>query len=107
LGAKSHLRSAAALWVGILGPPTAWAADETISYAVTKWACGHQAGIVLHALTVMTLGLVTASAVISWSAARENDRARFMGTLGLLTAAFFAVVVIATAIPKWVFDVCQ
>jgi cytochrome c biogenesis factor len=107
LGAKSHLRSTAALWTGILGPPLAWAGDETISYALTKWACGHQASLLLHALTLVTLGLVAASAVVGWSAERENERARFMGVLGLLTAAFFVFVVIATAIPKWVLDVCQ
>jgi hypothetical protein len=107
LGTKSHLTSNAALWIGILGPPMAWAGDETISYALTKWACGHQAGFILQALTVTSLALVVASGVISWSAERENERAQFMGLLGVLTTGFFLLVVIATAVPKWVFNVCQ
>jgi hypothetical protein len=107
LGAKSHLTSNAALWAGVIGPPTVWAADETISYALSKWACGHQAGIVLHALTIVALGGVVASAVLAWSARPENDRARFMQVLALATAALFVLVVIATAIPKWIFNVCQ
>jgi hypothetical protein len=107
LGAKTHLTSNAALWVGLLGPPLSWAADETVSYAIVKWACGHQAGVVLHALSVLALAGVAATAVIGWSAERENERARFMGTLAILIAAVFAVAVIATAIPKWFIDVCR
>src|SRR5205807_2102154 len=83
----AYLKSSAALWVGIFVPPLAWAADETISYAATKWACGHQAGIVLHALTLATLGAIAAAATISWSADCENERARFMSVLGLMLSA--------------------
>jgi hypothetical protein len=107
LGAKAHLTSDAALWAGILVPPMAWAADLTISYASVKWACGHQAGIVLHALTLLTLGVITTSAIIAWAAEWPTERARFMGVLALLMAALFLIVVIATAIPKWALDVCQ
>jgi hypothetical protein len=107
LGAAAHLKSATALWVGILVPPLAWAADETISYAATKWACGHQSSVALHALTLMTLGTIAVATTVSWSADRENERARFMAVLGLMLSALFAIVVIATAVPKWVLDVCQ
>jgi MFS-type transporter involved in bile tolerance (Atg22 family) len=107
LGAKSHLTSDAALWIGVLGPPVAWAADETVSYALVKWACGHQAGSVLHAITLATLTIIAASAMVSWSAERGNERARFMGSLGLMTATLFFLLVVATAIPKWTLNVCQ
>ena len=107
MGAKTYLTTDAALWAGILGPPIAWAVDETVSYAMVKWACGHQAGGVLHAVTLVTVGLIAGCAVLSWSAARHNERARFMSVLGLVSAALFVLAVIATAIPKWTFDVCQ
>ena len=107
MGAPANLKSSAGLWVGILVPPLAWAADETISYAATKWACGHQAGIALHALTLTTLGAIAAAATISLTADRENERARFMSVLGLMLSALFIVLVIATAVPKWVLNVCQ
>jgi hypothetical protein len=106
LGAKAHLKSNAALWLGILVPPMAWAADETISYAMVKWACGRQTGAALHANTLITMALIAAAGVIAWSAERENERAEFMARFGLATTALFFVVTIALAIPKWLLDVC-
>jgi hypothetical protein len=106
LGAKAHLKSNAALWAGILVPPMAWAADETISYAMVKWACGHQTGAVLHANTLITITVIAGAGIMAWSAERENERAEFMAQFALGTAVLFFVVTIALAIPKWLLDVC-
>jgi heme/copper-type cytochrome/quinol oxidase subunit 2 len=107
LGAKAHLRSDWALWAGILVPPTAWAADETVSYTLVKWACNHHTTTLIQMLTFATVAVIAAAGVVGWSAQRErgarveNERAAFMWTLSLVTTVFFIVVTIALAIPKW------
>jgi hypothetical protein len=106
LGAKAHLRSNAALWIGILVPPIAWAADLMISYAMVKWACGHHTRALLHVNTLVTLALIAAAGMTASSAERENERAEFMAQFGVGTAVLFLLVTIALAIPKWLVDVC-
>jgi hypothetical protein len=107
LGAKAHLKSDGALWAGILVPPIAWAADETISYSLVKWACNHHTTTQIQALTFATLAVIVIAGVIGWTAQRdraadiENERAGFMAELSLATAVLFMVVTVAMAIPKW------
>ena len=107
LGAAAHLKSDWALWAAILVPPIAWASDETISYALVKWACHHQTTISIQLLTFPTLAVIAAAGVVGWMAPRdrgaatETERAQFMATLGAVTTALFIVVTIAMAIPKW------
>ena len=115
-----------ALWAGILAGPIAWAADLGISYALVKWTCGHQHTTVLHLITVGALVATAAGAFAAWRVIgelsrepatdppprgvpdeRSIDRARFMAALGLLSSGLFALVIIATAVPKWVLDACQ
>jgi hypothetical protein len=106
LGATVHLKSNAALWIGILVPPMAWAADLTTSYAMVKWACGHHTRALLHVNTLVTLALIAAAGMTAWSAERENERAEFMVRFGLAASVLFFLVTLALAIPKWLVDVC-
>ena len=107
MGAKAHLRSDWALWAGILVPPIAWAADETVSYALVKWACNHHTTTQIMALTFATLAVIGISGVVGWTAQRErgavteNERAGFMAELSLMTTILFIVVTVAMAVPKW------
>jgi hypothetical protein len=108
-----------ALWTGVVGPPLVWFADLTVSYPVSHWAChgGHRS--VLFLVTVVALlltagsslaasrGLPPRQSATALDGARPADRAHFMAVLGLLTSAFFALVLIANAIPRFVFDPCQ
>jgi cytochrome bd-type quinol oxidase subunit 2 len=107
LGTQSHLRSEAALWIGVLVPPIAWATDLTVSYAFVKWTCGHQSPALLHAITFVTLIAIGAGGAVGWTAHRRNERAQSMAMIGALMTALFVVLTIALAIPRWVFDVCQ
>jgi hypothetical protein len=109
LGAKAHLRSLNDLWLwtGVVGPAVAWASDLTISYAIVKWSCGHQARTTLHMISAIALAAVIGSAIVAWNADRSTERERFMAMLALMMAAFFSALVVATAIPGFVLDVCQ
>ena len=107
MGAKAHLKSDWALWTGILVPPIAWASDETISYALVKWACNHHTTTSIQLVTFAALLVMAAAGIAGWRAQRERgsetetERAAFMATLSATTTAFFIVVTIAMAIPKW------
>jgi hypothetical protein len=106
------------LWAGILAGPTAWALDLLISYAIVKWACGHQTRFVLHLVTLGALAMTAAGAAASWVAlqrtpeqardegARPFDRGRFMALLGLLISAMFGLAMIANDLPRWMLDAC-
>jgi hypothetical protein len=114
------------LWSGVLAGPVAWAADLGVGYAMTPWVCGHHNRLPLHLLSLAALVLIGLAAWTSWRALdaepeptnavissrvllREQivERAEFMACLGLGSSALFAVVVIATEIPRWIFDLCR
>jgi hypothetical protein len=107
------------LWSGILAGPVAWALDLTVGYAIVHWTCNNQRAAVLRAITPAALLLVGLGAVASYVAlqrtegdeptdgGRPRQRARFMALLGLTLCAFFALTIVALAIPKWVLDVCD
>lgn len=112
-------RGVAAVWTGVLAGPTAWALDLGLSYSIVQWTCGGGPPIVLHVISAAALLMIAGGALAAWSALelaprsdREDgnlpaERGRFMAVLGLVMCAFFAVVVIATDVPRWVLDACQ
>ena len=114
----SHAPGISALWTGILAGPIAWAIDLTASYAIVKWTCSSQHTIVLHLITLGALLMIAAGAAASFTALqrvpeqaiddgpRPFDRGRFMALLGLLLSAMFALVVVASAVPRLVLDAC-
>jgi hypothetical protein len=109
----------AAVWLGVLAGPVAWALDLTVSYAIVQWTCGGGPHVVLHLISVVSLLIVGGGALASWRAlglasaeerddgARPDEWGRFMALLGLVMCALFAVVVIAGAIPRLVLDACH
>ena len=125
LGAEAHLTGAdlrwlspLPLWAGLLSGPAAWGLDLGVSYALVKWACAAQREDVLRLLSVAALMIVAGGAMLSWQAVRTargepsdggtpRQRARFMGVLGLMSSALFALAIVAGAIPRWMLDACQ
>jgi hypothetical protein len=112
-------RATAALWTGVLAGPAAWALDLGLSYAIVQWTCGGGPGIVLRLISVAALVIIAGGAFAAWSALQlapgseredgnlPDERGRFMAVLGLSMCAFFAVVVLAAAVPRWVLDACH
>jgi hypothetical protein len=107
------------LWTGILAGPLAWAFDLAASYAVVPWVCRTGRYALLPLITLVSLAVVIAGAMLAARALRRTaadvpsdggrprQRARFMALLGLASSALFALQILAGAIPQWVFDACQ
>jgi hypothetical protein len=106
------------LWIGILAGPVAWALDEVIGYSVTHHECSTGHRFLLHLLTVGALILTGFGFMSSWnvfqglsSGSGANGialhRSRFMAKAGMLLSACFLLVIIATAIPKWMLSPCD
>jgi hypothetical protein len=103
----------------VLAGPFAWATDLLFSYSIVQWTCGGGPTVVLHLVSAAALVVIAAGAFVAWSAlqwasdsphedgSHPEERGRFMAVLGLVMCAFFAVVVVATAVPRWVLDACQ
>jgi len=137
LGAATHLnagrahwatspRGILALWAGVLAGPLVWAANLLAGYAIVPWACGHRNAVPLHLLSlasilIIELRLLTSARAPSRTCQsgrgatsadvpreeRIRERTHFMARLGLTSSALFATVIMATEVPRWVFDACR
>jgi hypothetical protein len=126
LGASTDLNagdlrwlSPLALWTGILAGPTALAADQLTSYALVTWTCTTERQEVLYVIPLVALAIAAAGGCVAWQALRHTrehlptdgghprQRARFMAILGLTVTAFFAMSIVALAIPPAVLDACH
>jgi hypothetical protein len=111
----------AALWIGVLAGPLAWAALLETNYVLSYVACESRHTWMLHLATAAALTVIAVAALGAWRAAptaatedtatfdaRETAliRARFMAIGGLALCGFFAIAVIATEIPVLVLPPC-
>ena len=113
-----------ALWAGLLAGPLAWATLLQTNYALSYVACEQRQTWMLYLATAIALVMVAGGAAAAWwtlpSPARDTTdeheepdpwqvmvlRARFMALGGLAMCAFFAIVILATAIPILVLHPC-
>lgn len=93
------------LWM--LAPPTFWALQQQISYALTPSACAARAEWWLHAVSVLAL---VAVAGITFLALAEYRRLtglnRFLAAAGIGSGSFFLLVIVATELPNWFLGAC-
>lgn len=105
------------LWGGLLIPPIAWLIDLQISYAIAGWVCETGRHWIIDVTTLITLLITLAAGALSlgtWRmiepAADDADprsgRTRLMAIGGMVNAAFFALVIVATAIPNFMLRSC-
>jgi hypothetical protein len=98
------------LWAGVLLGPTAWLADLGLSYAMIP--ARHGTGTLGMRLAVAAVALVLALAggalsLRSWRRLRGQDPhddgngRLFLAAFGAAASAFFALVIVATAIPNF------
>src|SRR4051794_38007088 len=115
LSQTSSLGTLTKLWIGILAGPLAWAFDEVIGYTATSHECSTGSIRLLHGLTIATLiaclaGVVSARA--GWQNLPDtpngsNERTRAMAIAGTALSIAFALVIIATEIPRWMLSPCN
>jgi hypothetical protein len=111
-----------ALWIGVLAGPLVWASLLQTNYTMSYVACEQRHTRMLHLATAVALALIALAALTTWRAAPplghhelpsvDPDetallRARFMVIGGLALCVFFALVIVATAIPALVLNPCS
>jgi hypothetical protein len=100
----------AALHAGPIVPPIAWLLSLQLGYALSYAACGAQTRWFLHLAVLGPLVLIAASAYGIWQAhrSREDDEhwPTWLAYLGLMSCAWFALVIVATDIPTMVLSPC-
>lgn len=105
------------LWSGLLVPPFAWLIDLQISYAIAGWVCETGRHWIIDVTTAVTLLITVAAGMVALGTWRELEpagddadqrrgRTRLMAIGGMVNAAFFALVIIATAIPNVILRSC-
>jgi hypothetical protein len=113
------------LWLGILGPPAAWAAQLLVAYSPVELLCspgssGDLWGIGLNAFGIActiaaVLGTIFSGVVAHRTRRRLDeaesspavDRSAFMARFGVYSAAYFLVVILLTAIGPLVLEGCR
>ena len=116
---RANLGTAPApLIVGVLIAPLAWAADLVISYALVQHACSTGHHYLLHVVSVVCFVIALAGAVLSWrqyqhvsqgndEGGSAFDRSHFLALLGIATSVWFVVVIVASAVPRWILSPCD
>jgi hypothetical protein len=107
------------IWTGLLVPPIAWAFQMQANYVLVSATCQQGSRWPLYLVTLLALLITLAAGFGSWRArARVNGSysddggspssvAGFMAVLGVMTSALFFLVIIAQAVPSFIFHGCQ
>jgi hypothetical protein len=107
------------VWWGVAAGPLAWGVDLGSSYAVTQHACSTGHYYVLHVISVICFVLALTGFVLAFGMHRRlpqnadkqghssRDRAFFMSLVGIVMSLFFAVIIIAGAVPRWILSPCS
>jgi uncharacterized membrane protein len=102
------------LWLGVLGPPTAFLVSLGLSYAFVGAVCEGRwrSTSVLHVvpafllLITLLLGIASYRRIVHRMENSGWDRDGVLAVLGVLSASFFALVLIAHWIATLLLDPC-
>ena len=111
-------RAKSAQVIGLLIGPLAFGADLLFSYMMVQHSCSTGHFYVLHVTTAVCLLIVLGGAWMSWQQYNDAragnddggsplDRSHFLGLLGTVSSLFFAVVIIANAVPRFILSPCD
>ena len=97
----------------------AWAADLGLSYMLEQHSCSTGHYYVLHAISIVCFvmalsgfgtGLVEFRrfpGTTSEEGGTHFDRAHFQALLGMTFSLWFALVIIAGSVPRWILGTCE
>jgi hypothetical protein len=106
------------LWLGVLVPPLAMLLNLQVEYAATSGSCGRREWP-LHVIALAMLALAAGAGLLAhreWRRAgrdwpgtegSEEARSRFLGALGVMVSALFALVIIAQWVALVVLGPCD
>jgi hypothetical protein len=107
------------VWLGISAGPVGWALDLGFSYALAQHACSTGHFYVLHVISLICFVLALTGFVLAFGTYRHlpekadkqghlpRDRAFFLSLVGIVMSLFFAAIIIAEAVPRWVLSPCS
>src|SRR5690348_13255577 len=107
------------LWAGILGAPTAWAAELQVSYAFVPWTCLHGHHWVLHLFTAIFVAISILCGILCFSEWRHVgggsaegsaggpiERTRFLALTGLMVSGMFTLLILAQGTASFFLNPC-
>jgi len=108
----------AQLWAALLLGPAAWAVDHVLSYAVTHHECSTGSKTWLLVSSVIAILVSLWGAFLGWEAQQRLPkeplhegtvfaRSRAMAVGGMWTGFWFAVIVFAEAVPRFLLSPCD
>ena len=108
-----------AQWVGVLAAPVAWAAQMQALYTMVPWACQTGRRFALVAVSVAALAVAALGALVArrtWARVGRGEpgaeggargRSRFFAVAGLVTSAFFFLVIVAQGLATLILHPCM
>ena len=108
-----------ALWMLIVAAPVIVAIAMQTNFVLVRQACSAQRNIALYAVSIVSIALILATALIAfvtwraegttWPTERPDlsSRIRFIAVLGMLSSGMSLLVVIAQGIATVLFNPCQ
>jgi hypothetical protein len=114
----AQTRTSLAMWFGMIGGPFAGLLNVMVGYPTVDRACVNDSSVILHVLTLLFLAVAVAAGVTAWSirerigdrpsaAGDPLARARFMTTVGLLTASVSVFGILLQWIPIFFLGACH
>jgi hypothetical protein len=97
-------------WLGMLGPPTVWLINFEVIYAGVLPACNMHSKAMLLLSCLVCLLLIGGCGFLAMGEVGSGDAhktRRFMGRVGLMSAALFVLVTIAQTIAVLLLDACS
>lgn len=102
------------LLFGVLAGPVAWFTQLMVQYVAAESLCGSAWTPLLYVITLVALAVTAVALVASRrgyrDAAAEDDpaalRVRTMSRAGIVTSAFFLLVIAVQGIPALILDPC-
>jgi hypothetical protein len=106
------------LWIAVFMAPVAFFLHLQVNYALVPWACSTGNTFPIHIATFVAMALAGAGCFTTWRSWRHAGtiwpddargsltRTRFMAALGFLMGILFLLVILAQAVPTFIFEPC-
>jgi hypothetical protein len=98
------MRTAVSPWIGLLAGPTLFLTNMEANFIAVPWVCATGNYWVLHFLHAVALLLILGVLGMAWLAIAKQW---FLGTLGVMSAAFSLTLLVAHWIPNFILGACQ